>query len=142
MSDLPDGVSESLFYQHPNGKVVELLSYRRAPDLSFGLPAKKKRKKAPGGVRKKRDVLIKVHGMFCHYCKRLMLMPDSAPQNNKLILTIEHIVPRSLGGPNSSDNLLLACAGCNNGLGSEYVKCRCVLCEHARVRYGKNDSQK
>lgn len=34
--------------------------------------------------------------------------------------TIEHIIPRSVGGPNESWNILAACAKCNFSRGVEY----------------------
>jgi 5-methylcytosine-specific restriction endonuclease McrA len=43
----------------------------------------------------------------CEYCQsQAKFSPDP--------FSIEHILPRSKGGTNASDNLALACQGCNN----------------------------
>jgi hypothetical protein len=43
----------------------------------------------------------------CEYCQSpARVCPDS--------LSVEHVVPRSAGGPSESANLALACQGCNN----------------------------
>ncbi len=39
-------------------------------------------------------------------------LPDDAP-------TIDHVIPRSKGGTNDLDNLLLACNKCNNKRGDQ-----------------------
>jgi 5-methylcytosine-specific restriction endonuclease McrA len=46
----------------------------------------------------------------CCYCKRVFLIDE---------LTIEHLVPLSLGGTNNTDNIALACAPCNHKRGRE-----------------------
>jgi 5-methylcytosine-specific restriction endonuclease McrA len=46
----------------------------------------------------------------CCYCKELFLTIN---------LTIEHIVPLSLGGTNDASNIDLACAPCNRKKGKE-----------------------
>ena len=47
----------------------------------------------------------------CYYCKYVFLI------NN---LTIEHLVPRSIGGSNDISNITLACAPCNRQKGREF----------------------
>jgi hypothetical protein len=37
--------------------------------------------------------------------------------NKECFATIEHLLPRSKGGRNNLDNLLLACRGCNHSRG-------------------------
>jgi 5-methylcytosine-specific restriction endonuclease McrA len=34
------------------------------------------------------------------------------------LATLDHVVPRSFGGPLSRDNLVLACSACNNERGT------------------------
>lgn len=46
----------------------------------------------------------------CCYCTKAFLVE---------YLTIEHIMPRSLGGTNDSENIALACAPCNQERGRE-----------------------
>lgn len=42
----------------------------------------------------------------CRYCGR------AAPE---VKLTVDHVVPQALGGPDTPDNLVTACADCNDG---------------------------
>jgi 5-methylcytosine-specific restriction endonuclease McrA len=42
----------------------------------------------------------------CHYCKKPL---------DYLTVTIEHLIPRFRGGTDDKDNLVAACAPCNNG---------------------------
>ena len=46
----------------------------------------------------------------CCYCLNVFFMDK---------LTIEHVIPRSLGGTNDDSNIALACAPCNNEKGRE-----------------------
>ena len=46
----------------------------------------------------------------CHYCRRCFLV---------LELTIEHLVPLSLGGGNEDSNITLACGPCNHSRGKQ-----------------------
>jgi 5-methylcytosine-specific restriction endonuclease McrA len=50
-----------------------------------------------------------VRSPHCHWCGR-DLSPDEA--------TLDHRVPRSLGGSNGRGNLVLACAPCNQAKGA------------------------
>lgn len=56
-------------------------------------------------------------GGRCVYCRvatrRLQKGLSRAPD----LATLDHVVPRSLGGPLSRDNLVLACQACNNQRG-------------------------
>lgn len=61
--------------------------------------------------------LIKMYGKNCVFCNIEMIVTGSSNQN-KLIaeteLTIEHILPSSLGGPDHVENMCLSCGHCNN----------------------------
>lgn len=57
------------------------------------------------GVRRRFKILSKF-GFTCQYCGR------KAPE---VILHIDHIIPRSKGGSNNSENLTVACMDCNFG---------------------------
>ncbi len=46
----------------------------------------------------------------CHYCRCMF-----PPAYDGVGLTLDHIVPRSLGGSNAPDNLATACGACNYG---------------------------
>lgn len=139
MSDLPAGVSDSIFYTRPNGETVELMTYRRQPDIKF-VQKPKQRRKIPGSFRKEaRPRLKERDGMLCHYCHSVMIDPPTEVPGRKIpgnVATIEHVVPQSQKGPNHLDNLVLACLKCNNDFGSTYIKCHCDFCVEARAQFG------
>src|SRR5260370_31357726 len=54
-----------------------------------------------------RQAVIRRSGGCCEYCRsQARFSPDS--------FSVEHILPRSAGGRDESDNLALSCQGCNN----------------------------
>lgn len=67
--------------------------------------------------------LIKRDKGVCHYCKRHVDI-----NQKKKYPTRDHIVPRSLGGPNRLDNYVLACSHCNNDRGTSLFYCDCRDC--------------
>lgn len=57
----------------------------------------------------------------CIYCGDAMTVaPEAAPQD-PMYATIEHLVPRSTGGPLAAPNLALACRACNAARGKGTV---------------------
>ena len=46
-------------------------------------------------------------GLGCAYCGATMEMED-------ILLTLDHVVPQSLGGENKSSNLVCCCKSCNS----------------------------
>lgn len=68
--------------------------------------------------------LIKQSSGRCHYCNRRTNRTVGSP----LQATREHVVPRSMGGPNSINNYVLACADCNNRRGTILFFCSCDFC--------------
>lgn len=71
----------------------------------------KKRTRRDGRVRtrtKRRARIMAVKNSCC-YCNKHLTIETS---------TIEHIIPRSLGGSNDHSNLDIACRECNSELGS------------------------
>ena len=56
--------------------------------------------------RNRKARLLEEFGPQCCYCKN-WFPPDD--------LTIEHLIPKAEGGPNSYWNLRLACFPCNHG---------------------------
>lgn len=131
---------ETYLLTRDDGSVIELLNFRRQPDVSF-CQKPKVRRKIPGSFRKDaRPRLMERDGMLCHYCECDMIEPPTPevigrkPPGNTA--TIEHIVPQSQKGPNHLDNLVLACLQCNNDFGSTYIKCRCDFCHTARQLFG------
>ena len=51
-------------------------------------------------------------GLFCYRCKRLLSYLVSS--NDETSITIEHVIPRVLGGSHQAENLKLCCKKCNN----------------------------
>ncbi len=72
--------------------------------------------KAPQRKKLFEDVFSRDGGR-CVYCgvetRRLRKWVSRAPD----LATLDHVVPRSMGGPLRADNLVLACQACNNARG-------------------------
>lgn len=73
-----------------------------------------------------RDRIARRDGPHCHYCKKPL------PHAKR---TIDHVVPKSLGGPSSLDNYVLACGGCNRKKGSTVRPTHCTFCATACDMY-------
>lgn len=63
------------------------------------------------GKAQARILLAARDGTECHWCKKILQiesgkLPDFA--------TIDHVIPHSVGGSNSLNNLVLCCASCNS----------------------------
>jgi hypothetical protein len=56
-------------------------------------------------AQQRRETLERAHAR-CEYCRNQVRFAMQA-------FVVDHIVPRSLGGPTHTDNLALACSGCN-----------------------------
>ena len=96
------------------------------------------------GARRNIKVIVRLMqrdaDIRCHYCKNTMIFDLKVirPMRRRgREVSIEHIVPKALGGPNSLDNLLLACNDCNNERGSEENPCWCTTCTNAVNIYSK-----
>jgi hypothetical protein len=61
------------------------------------------KKGIPGAIR--RDVILRANG-YCEYCLRNSLYADSP-------FDVDHMIAEFEGGRTVSDNLALACHGCN-----------------------------
>ena len=64
----------------------------------------------PADRQRLRAVVFPREGYACAYCAS-----PAAPSNP---LTLEHILPRSAGGPDATWNLIAACRACNGARGS------------------------
>ncbi len=53
--------------------------------------------------------LVERDGTRCAYCQK----ETSERKNSPLFRTIDHVIPRSKGGPDTLDNLAVACTTCN-----------------------------
>lgn len=67
---------------------------------------------SPTSRRSKRHQLLQMYGNRCCWCSKQMTNSER---------TIEHLVPKSLGGSNSLSNLRLACFTCNNSRGNSLL---------------------
>ena len=59
----------------------------------------------------------------CHYCH--------IPLDSRNV-TIDHIVPRALGGQDERFNKILACRDCNERKADAFPSCRCNVCRKSR----------
>jgi 5-methylcytosine-specific restriction endonuclease McrA len=57
--------------------------------------------------------LITKHGGRCVACKELVILTEDAPKQ----ATIDHIIPKSLGGQDILSNMQLMCKQCNGNKG-------------------------
>lgn len=64
---------------------------------------------------KRRNRLIRRHGTKCHWCGCQMRADLKPPEPRAM--TLEHLVPISLGGSDNLGNLRLACHECNRRRG-------------------------
>jgi 5-methylcytosine-specific restriction endonuclease McrA len=78
-------------------------------------------------IRRKRKRLLSGNPT-CHYCNR--------PLRDGLA-TLEHIVPKSLGGSNDDANCVIACRRCNNERGDTGRPCHCPKCAAAWATYDR-----
>ena len=56
-------------------------------------------------------------GGRCVYCGVEARRTGRGVRRASDLATLDHVVPRSLGGPLRADNLVLACQACNNARG-------------------------
>lgn len=56
-------------------------------------------------------------GGCCVYCGIPARCPGPGVKRGPDLATLDHVHPRSLGGPLTHDNLVLACSACNNERG-------------------------
>jgi len=60
------------------------------------------------GFQRLRFEVLKRDGFTCRYCGR-------TPTRHGVEIQIDHILPRARGGKDELDNLITACADCNQG---------------------------
>ncbi len=65
-----------------------------------------------------REVFARAGGR-CVYCGVAVVRRGPGLHRAPHLATLDHVVPRSRGGPTRPDNLVLACAACNNARGVE-----------------------
>ena len=57
-------------------------------------------------------------GGRCVYCGMQARRPGPGVKRAPDLATLDHVVPKSFGGPLHRDNLVLACSACNNERGT------------------------
>lgn len=73
-------------------------------------------KEVPPIGKKRLHKLIYRDGLFCHYCGcRCEISHDNIQRENTA--TVDHIIPKAIGGLDKIDNCVLACYKCNNSKG-------------------------
>src|SRR5881227_4094790 len=77
--------------------VIRLLEYRRIPHQTRALSRK--------------NILLRDRNT-CQYCGELLSSSD---------LTLDHVVPRSRGGPSAWENLVACCHPCNRSKGNQFA---------------------
>jgi len=67
------------------------------------------RKKSSGSANRKRRWRLFLANPRCYWCEIMVSFENS---------TLDHVLPKSRGGDNSRENLVLCCPTCNNLKGS------------------------
>lgn len=62
-----------------------------------------------------RTIASEQQNHYCCYCGR---ETNDIPEHN-LQATLDHVIPRSMGGEDTPENTVMACAKCNRSRGSE-----------------------
>jgi len=76
----------------------------------------------PSNKRWKLIKLMKERGNACAYCGVGTWLPNENFTPNERMATLDHIVPKALGGGGHAGNLVLACYGCNQQRGTMSVE--------------------
>lgn len=66
------------------------------------------------------EALAQRDNWICHLCHQPV--PKDVARRSKLRATRDHVIPRSLGGPDVAENLKLAHKSCNQRRGNRKVK--------------------
>lgn len=100
----------------------------------FSTPFVKAKKPSGQGWMNKVMPLIARDGLTCFYCEHELLDPrrEHFPEATWWP-TLDHLLPRSAGGGNGLDNLVLACRGCN-ALKANHVKLLAEVISRQRRR--------
>lgn len=73
----------------------------------------------------KREAIYRRDGWTCVYCGARYLHADAAVKPGVRYvakLTLDHIVPRELGGTNLASNLVTACFRCNSARQAKHIR--------------------
>lgn len=71
-------------------------------------------KQRPRSLQRMRGYLMRKQGGKCHWCHEAMHFNESGVQPRPpRAVTVDHVVPRWLGGSDDEGNLVAACEECN-----------------------------
>lgn len=77
--------------------------------------------------RRRKQTLLQRYGNVCYYCG-VTVAKDR--------LQMDHIVPRSRGGTNAIDNLVLSCPSCNKVKDNKFLLPEEVVQRKMNLQYG------
>lgn len=63
------------------------------------------------------EAIFRRDGGCCVYCGIATYRLQKGLSRSPNLATLDHVVPRSMGGPLTQENLVLACQACNNARG-------------------------
>ena len=90
----------------------------------------------PSGNRVRRIRLWEQGHRACFWCGGELHLEKSERLPNRLLLTVDHLLPRSYGGPNERANLVAACLSCNTTRSSRInLRAWKALPPHLRQRF-------
>ena len=72
-----------------------------------------------GNKQSKMRRLMILHGYCCHWCGKEVWRNVRVFAHNRA--TIDHVIPRSVGGSNGMENLVLACFSCNSARNVKFM---------------------
>jgi 5-methylcytosine-specific restriction endonuclease McrA len=75
-------------------------------------------RREPNWKRPLMQALAQEEGRWCHYCRDDLNWPWEQEVFDHTTASIDHVVPRSKGGTDDFDNLVLACPSCNSSKGT------------------------
>lgn len=84
--------------------------------------------------KEKRAAIYERDGWECVYCGRGP-RDKRNPRQAQVILTLDHITPRSAGGGNEATNLVTACKSCNSARGDRPVSDYAPAGAQERIEY-------
>jgi 5-methylcytosine-specific restriction endonuclease McrA len=70
--------------------------------------------------RTKRRYIRERDGMRCRYCSCMTHLPQGRSDPDRFTCTIDHWLPKALGGTDDESNLVIACRGCNTAKGNQH----------------------
>lgn len=89
-----------------------------------------------------RNEILERNGFTCQRCGAGPGDPDPFNPDRKVRLHIDHIIPKSQGGSDDKDNLIVLCSACNQGKSNRATPSETALNIIARIRKLSKADQK